>query len=182
MVQGAAQVGVGTAVADASAALDVVSTTKGFLPPRMTQAQRLAISTPATGLMVFQLDGTSGLYYYSGSAWIFIINGGTAAALPVTNGGTGASTAAGARTALGVAASGANTDITSLAPASTGAVNNMAIGATTPATGAFTTLAATGVFTANAGGSNSFTLPAARGTNGDVLTSNGSGTATWPCR
>lgn len=47
---------------DNSAMLDVKSTTKGFLSPRMTQAQRLAISNPATGLLVFQTDGTPGLY------------------------------------------------------------------------------------------------------------------------
>lgn len=56
-----------------SAVLEVVSTTKGFLPPRMTSAQRLAIATPATGLMVYQTDGTEGLYIKKSSAWVFII-------------------------------------------------------------------------------------------------------------
>ncbi len=67
---GFAQVGVGTSSPDASAALEVSSTTKGFLPPRMTATQRAAISSPATGMMVYQTDGTAGLYVYSGSAWI----------------------------------------------------------------------------------------------------------------
>lgn len=57
------------APADASAVLDVSSTTKGFLLPRMTSAQRLAISSPAEGLLVYQTDGTVGLYYYNGSTW-----------------------------------------------------------------------------------------------------------------
>jgi hypothetical protein len=65
-----AQVGVGTSTPDASAALEVASTTKGFLPPRMTATQRAAISSPATGMMVYQTDGTAGLYVYSGSAWV----------------------------------------------------------------------------------------------------------------
>ena len=65
-----AQVGVGTSTPDASAALEVASTTKGFLPPRMTATQRAAISSPATGMMVYQTDGTTGLYVYSGSAWV----------------------------------------------------------------------------------------------------------------
>jgi len=63
---------------DASAMLDVSSTTKGLLPPRMTKAQRLAISAPAEGLMVYQTDTNEGLYCYSkvsGSlAWTSFIN------------------------------------------------------------------------------------------------------------
>jgi hypothetical protein len=46
---------------DASAILDARSSTKGFLPPRMTLAQRGAIASPATGLQVYQTDGTVGL-------------------------------------------------------------------------------------------------------------------------
>lgn len=58
-----AQVGVGTTNPDASAALDVESTTQGFLPPRMTEAQMNAISAPAEGLMVYCTDCTpKGLY------------------------------------------------------------------------------------------------------------------------
>ena len=48
----------------ASAMLDVSSTTKGLLAPRMTKAQRNAINTPANGLLIFQTDDTSGFYYY----------------------------------------------------------------------------------------------------------------------
>ena len=57
------------APAHASAMLDVASTNKGVLVPRMTAAQKAAIVSPATGLMVFQTDGTAGFYYYTGSAW-----------------------------------------------------------------------------------------------------------------
>ena len=52
-----------------SAMLDVKSTSKGLLIPRMTEAQRTAISLPAKGLLVYQNDGTEGFYYYDGSAW-----------------------------------------------------------------------------------------------------------------
>jgi len=68
-------VGVGNSNTDiASAILHASSTTKGFLPPRMTAAERSAISA-ATGLIVYQTDGTEGLYEKTSSAWR-IINGG----------------------------------------------------------------------------------------------------------
>jgi uncharacterized protein (TIGR02145 family) len=73
-----AQVGVGTATPHASAALDVTSTTKGLLPPRMTQTQRNAISTPMAGLMVYCTNCGSGEpQYYNGTSWVNMV-GGTA--------------------------------------------------------------------------------------------------------
>ncbi|MFN8588516.1 MAG: hypothetical protein U0704_12040 [Candidatus Eisenbacteria bacterium] len=55
------------AVADTSAILDLSATNKGFLPPRMTAAQRAAIVQPATGLLVYQTDGAAGLWYNAGT-------------------------------------------------------------------------------------------------------------------
>lgn len=49
----AQNVGVGTTTPDASAQLDITSTNKGLLPPRMTTAQRDAILNSANGLMIF---------------------------------------------------------------------------------------------------------------------------------
>jgi hypothetical protein len=89
-----AQTGIGTTTPHASAKLDVTSTDKGFLPPRMTSSQRTSIQSPAAGLMVYQTDGTAGLYYYNGSAWIYIINSSTNV-LSVVNGGTGTTTSTG---------------------------------------------------------------------------------------
>ncbi len=60
------------AVPNASAALDVDSTTKGFLPPRMTAAQRTAIASPAIGLMVYCTDATEGLWINKSTGWTFI--------------------------------------------------------------------------------------------------------------
>jgi hypothetical protein len=54
-----AQVGVGTNSPNASAQLDVSSTTKGLLPPRMTTAQRNNISNPANGLIIFNSTSNS---------------------------------------------------------------------------------------------------------------------------
>ena len=63
-----AQMGVNTtgAAPVASAMLDVSSTNKGLLPPRMTTAQRLAISNPAKGLVVYDSDENE-LYLYRGT-------------------------------------------------------------------------------------------------------------------
>jgi len=54
---------------DASAILDLQSSSKGILTPRMTEAQKNAVSSPATGLLIYQTNGTSGFYYYTGTAW-----------------------------------------------------------------------------------------------------------------
>jgi hypothetical protein len=53
-----------------SAILDVKSTDKGVLIPRMTQSQKNAITSPDTGLLIYQTDDTSGFYYYNGSSWV----------------------------------------------------------------------------------------------------------------
>jgi hypothetical protein len=53
----------------ASAVLELGSTTKGFLPPRQTSVQRTAISSPATGLQVFQTDATEGYYSKYAAGW-----------------------------------------------------------------------------------------------------------------
>jgi hypothetical protein len=63
----AQNVGVGTLSPDSSALLDIQSTAKGLLIPTMTQTQMQAIHTPATGLLIFQTDHTSGFYYNAGT-------------------------------------------------------------------------------------------------------------------
>ena len=71
-----AGVSIGTATADASAILDLTSTTEGFLKPRMTGAQVEAIGSPATGLEVYATNAGSGdvtiagWWVYNGSNWI----------------------------------------------------------------------------------------------------------------
>jgi hypothetical protein len=61
------------ALANASAMLDIQSTTRGFLPPRMTNAQRSAISSPAVGLMVYCTDAVEGLYINKSTGWTLVI-------------------------------------------------------------------------------------------------------------
>ena len=63
------KVGIGTTKPNASSLLEIKSTNKGLLIPRMTQAQRNAIASPANGLLIYQTDNTKGFYYFDGSAW-----------------------------------------------------------------------------------------------------------------
>ena len=55
-------------LAHSSAMLDIKTTSKGLLIPRMNSSQRTAISSPATGLMVFDTD-TNSFWYFNGTAW-----------------------------------------------------------------------------------------------------------------
>jgi hypothetical protein len=67
-----AQTGIGTTTPHASAQLEVSSTVKGFLPPRMTTEQRDLITAPVAGLVVWCSDCASEgeLQVYNGIAWI----------------------------------------------------------------------------------------------------------------
>lgn len=76
-ILGNAQVGIGTVTPNTSSVLDIVSTTQGMLAPRMTTAQRIAITSPADGLLVYDIDLKS-FYYYNVTTWVAINSGGTA--------------------------------------------------------------------------------------------------------
>jgi uncharacterized protein (TIGR02145 family) len=67
--------------ANASAMLDVSSTTKGFLPPRMTTTERDLIASPATGLVIFNTT-TNGLDIKSSTSWISLKTSSDAVFLP----------------------------------------------------------------------------------------------------
>ena len=64
-----AQVGIGTPSPDATAMLDIVSAAKGLLMPRMTTVQRTGITTPATGLQVYDTT-TNTFWYFNGTVWV----------------------------------------------------------------------------------------------------------------
>jgi len=71
----AQNIGIGTNLPSNSAMLDISSTSKGFLAPRMTTAQRTAIVSPANGLMVYDIT-TNSFWYYNNSAWTNLSVGG----------------------------------------------------------------------------------------------------------
>jgi hypothetical protein len=82
-----AQMGIGTATPNAAAQLDVTSTTKGFLAPRMTKIERDAITTVSSaskGLLIYQTDNTLGFYYYDGTAWISLAGSSSASGVDLT--------------------------------------------------------------------------------------------------
>jgi hypothetical protein len=103
-----AQTGIGTPTPDASAKLDVYSTNKGFLPPRVTltsSTDNTTIQSPATGLLVYNTGNNAGLiagyYYWNGTSWAtiatasgsgvsasFLRGSRSAAQTGLTNGGT----------------------------------------------------------------------------------------------
>jgi hypothetical protein len=73
----AGQVGIGTNSLNASALLHLASTTQGFLPPSMTTTQRNAISSPASGLTIYNTS-TNALNIYNGTSWGAVGGGGGA--------------------------------------------------------------------------------------------------------
>ncbi len=83
---------------DDSAMLDIQSTNSGLLIPRMTGAQRDAINTPATGLLIYNIDDNA-FYYYNGTAWVlfvaadndWFVDGNNMYSIPTGNVGIGTS-------------------------------------------------------------------------------------------
>lgn len=71
----AQNVGIGTSTPNASSLLEINSTSKGVLVPRMTEAQKNAIVSPAQGLMIFNTN-TNSFQYYGGSTWLNLTHSG----------------------------------------------------------------------------------------------------------
>ena len=80
-----AQVGIGTNTPAASSQLEVSSTTKGFLPPRMNVSQRNAIANPAEGLIIYCTNrGSKGgePEYYNGFNWMTMLGENVSGDIP----------------------------------------------------------------------------------------------------
>lgn len=163
-----AQVGLGTPTPHVSSVVDLTSTTKGFLPPRMTNVQKNAIASPVAGLMVWCTDcGVSGgIQVYNGSTWT---NSNGTITSPTTNGtavvsGYSCSTASTGTLTAGVAVSGVSQTIT--ATVTTVGTYNFSMttnGVTFAASGTFSGTGAQNVLLVASGtpiatGSHSFSL------------------------
>ncbi len=81
-----AQVAINTTASlpNASSMLDISSTTKGLLIPRMSSVQRTAIATPADGLTVYDNTTESIWYYKAGTGWLQIASNPVTLTLPYT--------------------------------------------------------------------------------------------------
>lgn len=158
------------AAADSHSMLDVVSTTKGALLPRMSQSNRTGISSPPAGLIVYQTDATAGFYYYTGSAWVLWSTGGTVTSVglsmpsgftvsnsPITSSGTLTVTTSlngplrGNGSGFTTGSTSLTSEVTGILPIANGGTNIGTIG------GAGTVAYSNGsqyVFTANSGATN----------------------------
>ena len=83
---------IGSTTPEASSALTIESTNQGILIPRMTLAQRDAIATPATGLLIFQADDAVGFYYYDGVKWTNLASSNTTSGSSGSGGGNASKT------------------------------------------------------------------------------------------
>jgi hypothetical protein len=205
----------------------------GIAVPNFTQANRLLLSSPATGLVVYQTDGTTGYYVYTGSTWVRLLDSNTSfslssdindnlkagtSALSSLDGSASFNTAIGnvaltqntsgsSNTALGSGALNANTTGSNNVAIGRNALmlnitgdDNIAIGRTagvttdglsnTIAIGTGTTVSEnnkielgnsniTSVRTYGKLTTGAVTYPNTDGTNGQVLTTDGSGTLSW---
>jgi hypothetical protein len=186
-------VGIGCTNPDASAMLELRSTSMGFLAPRMTLAQRPA--TPALGLMIYQTDNTPGFYYYNGASWVMLLSGsfwsltGNASTNPANNYvGTSDAQDLAFRTNNAERMrilSGGNLGINTNSPtqvlelangnvllSNTGTADQLRFAM--PGGTNYTSFAAQ-----TQAGNINYLLPAAGGTNGQVLTTNATGTLSW---
>lgn len=175
------QVGIGTTTPAASAMLDVTSTTKGFLPPRMTSTQMNAIAAPAAGLMVYCSNCTpAGLYTSDGSAWSAVgdtsggsnSSGGVSATIAINGTYIWGATHTGRTVVISISNQSFSPITWTNAIADLVLTGNSGLTVGTPTAGGGTSSGVTSTIAAGATGTVSFPITGAVGTMGDI-------TATW---
>ena len=158
-----AQVGINTTTPNPSAALDITDTTRGILIPRMSQNQRDAIVSPATGLLIYQTDGTTGFYYYNGTVWTSFAGSGAGWGLTGNSGTNPTTNGIGTTDNQGLSIVTNNTEAIRIAP-----TGNVGIGTSNPSTKLHLN-----------GTAPLFTLQDGSQGNNKVLVSDDNGVATW---
>lgn len=123
-------VGIGTSTPDASAILDLTTNDKGFLVPRLSATQRLAISTPANALLVFDTD--SACFFYYATQWISLCKLSGPIGATGAQGNIGATGTTGATGAIGAQGNAGTNGLNG----ATGAQGNVGATGITGATGA----------------------------------------------
>jgi uncharacterized protein YjbI with pentapeptide repeats len=151
------QIGIGTTTPNSSAILDISNSSKGLLIPRMDSVHRTTISFPATGLIVYQTDGTSGFYFNFGTPglpnWSFLFSTDSAPWLyngnDIYNTNTG-NTGVGTQTPLSLFSVGPNSQFQVDNLGNIKKINNV-----------------------------SYSFPSIQGIAGQILSNNGSGILSW---
>ena len=133
-------VGIGTNTPDASAILELSNTSKGLLVPRMTGAERVAIATPANGLLVYDITDNCFYYFKTGTGWQSLCQTGGVTGPTGPTGAQGNTGAAGATGPAGLTGPTGDTGPQGQA----GATGNTGPAGATGATGAQGTAGLTG--------------------------------------
>ena len=168
-ITGYSQVGVGTTNPNASAVLDVTSTSKGLLPPRMTDAQKNAITSPVAGLMLWCTNcGTNGqMQVFNGSEWTDLLGSPSIKASSNGTADISAYAVSGSSTgtlSVGVPASGVTqTIIATVTTVGTYSISSTANGVTFANNGSFSSTGSQNIIltasgTPTSAGSHTFTL------------------------
>jgi hypothetical protein len=167
------QVGLGTSSPAASALLSMSSTTQGFLPPSMTSTQKSAISSPATGLVVYD-NSMNLLQFYNGADWVAAA--GNVSSVSNSDGTLTISPTTGAVVASISSTYAGQTSITTLGTIATGTWHGSIIPLAYGGTNAGLTASAGGIFysTASAGA-----ILAGTATANQVLLSGSSAAPLW---
>jgi hypothetical protein len=177
--------------ADPSAMLDIKSTDKGMLIPRMSLTERGLIAMPATGLLIFQTDNTPGFYYNSGTpvlpVWTMISTSGdmqgTNNGLLIGQGTGNPSTFTPASTAndqfLSTPTAGGTPTWTTPSDVTGSAVVTVTNGAGQGVGNGNSSIDVSGAAGAILYGTGSSSAFSGAGNTGDVLVSNGTGSPAW---
>ena len=148
-------VGIGTTTPDPSALLDLSSNNQGLLAPRLTTAQRLAIASPANGLLVFDTDINCYMYYTSmTNTWYSFCNASGPSGPTGPTGTMGMTGMTGPTGATGITGATGATGIAGIT-GSTGATGNTGATGATGATGVTGIIGLTGAIGATGATGNS---------------------------